>query len=121
MSELSLTGSLSISDQLILSASLLDTDGNTGTMGQVFSSTVTGSKWVDADSGAQGTQGTQGVQGEIGTQGTQGIQGETGTTGTQGTQGTQGETGTQGEIGTQGTTGTDGTFGGASFDYTFDT
>jgi hypothetical protein len=47
MSELSLTGSLSISDQLILSASLLDTDGNTGTMGQVFSSTVTGSKWVD--------------------------------------------------------------------------
>ena len=120
MSELSLTGSLSISDQLILSASLLDTDGNTGTMGQVFSSTVTGSMWVDADSGAQGTQGTQGTQGEIGTQGTQGIQGETGTTGTQGTQGTQGETGTQGENGTQGTTGTDGTFGGASFDYTFD-
>jgi len=120
MSELSLTGSLSISDQLILSASLLDTDGNTGTMGQVFSSTVTGSKWVDADSGAQGTQGTQGTKGEIGTQGTQGIQGETGTTGTQGTQGTQGETGTQGENGTQGETGTDGTFGGASFDYTFD-
>jgi len=120
MSELSLTGSLSISDQLILSASLLDTDGNTGTMGQVFSSTVTGSMWVDADSGAQGTQGTQGTKGEIGTQGTQGIQGETGTTGTQGTQGTQGETGTQGENGTQGETGTDGTFGGASFDYTFD-
>jgi hypothetical protein len=173
---------VNVSGSLLISQSIIDTDGNTGTLGQVLSSTVTGSTWVDAQSGAQGitgAQGTQGIQGieGIGTQGTQGItgtkgddgaQGITGQKGDDGAQGIQGiigpkgETGVKGEIGAQGiqgtigeglvgpkgdlgpqgiqgtqgitgtqgiqgqkgeigAQGTDGSFGGATFDYTFNT
>ena len=76
--------------------------------------------------GVQGAQGVQGVQGEgiqgsqgaQGLQGTQGVQGDLGPTGPQGVQGAQG---VQGSQAAQGAQGTDGTFGGATFDYTFDT
>ena len=71
-----------------------------------------GISWIRiADPGTQGIQGVQGVQG------TQGIQGVQGTQGIQGIQGVQGVQGTQG---TQGVQGTEGNFGGAAFDYTFD-
>jgi len=71
-----------------------------------------GISWIRiADPGTQGIQGVQGVQG---TQGIQGVQG------TQGIQGIQGVQGVQGTEGTQGVQGTEGNFGGAAFDYTFD-
>ena len=61
--------------------------------------------------------GTQGIQGVLGIQGTQGVQGPQGIQGTQGIQGIQGIQGVQG---TQGVQGIEGNFGGAAFDYTFD-
>ena len=60
----------------------------------------------------------QGVQGATGAQGHQGVQGATGA---QGHQGVQGAIGAQGKQGTVGAQGADGNFGGATFDYTFDT
>jgi len=68
-----------------------------------------GEKWV-----RQGTTGPQGIQGLQGVQGLQGLS-------IQGVQGLQGLMGIQGRQGVQGTDGADGNFGGATFDYTFDT
>ena len=73
-----------VTGSLAVSGSLKDGQGGTGADGQVLSSTVSGSIWINPGSGPQGTQGAQG------TQGTQGTQGEQGTQGAQGVQGTQG-------------------------------
>jgi len=103
--------------------------GHQGTQGLKGDQGVqgTGNQGVQGTQGLKGDQGLQGVQGLSnqgiqGHQGTQGVQG-TGTQGTQGTgnQGTQGLFGTQGSQGLQGLSGKDGNFGGATFDYTFNT
>jgi hypothetical protein len=91
-----------------------------------------------ADTGPQGPQGPQGptgaqgiagnigptgpsgVAGEIGPQGPQGIAGDLGPQGPQGPSGPS-VTGPQGPQGPQGPKGEVGNFGGATFDYTFDT
>jgi hypothetical protein len=86
--------------------------GRQGTQG------TTGSQGTQGLQGLQGRQGTQGLQGTQGTIGSQGLQGLQGRQGTQGTQGTQGLQGVQGRQGIQGS---EGNFGGATFDYTFDT
>ena len=53
-----------ITGSLVISGSMKDGQGGTGTLGQVLSSTVTGSLWIDiSGAGAQGTQGTQGIIG----------------------------------------------------------
>jgi len=70
--------------------------------------------------GPQGVVGPQGPQGPMGPQGPQGPQGVTGDTGPQGPQGVTGDTGPQGPQGPQGPTGAQGGFGGATFDFTFD-
>ena len=76
-----------------------------------------GTQGIQGTAGSAASQGTQGIQGIAGSAGAAGAQGTTGA-GTQGTTGAQGATGTQGTNGTQGTTGS---FGGATFDYTFNT
>ena len=76
-----------------------------------------GTQGIQGTAGSAASQGTQGIQGISGSAGNEGAQGTTGA-GTQGTTGAQGATGTQGTNGTQGTTGS---FGGATFDYTFNT
>jgi hypothetical protein len=103
------------------------TQGAQGITGSQGTQGAQGEQGIQGIQGITGSQGTQGAQGIQGTQGIQGIQGITGSQGTQGTQGIQGITGEQGIQGTQGTQGitgaqgTAGTFGGAAFDYTFDT
>jgi hypothetical protein len=118
------------------------TQGIQGIQGTQGTQGIQGEQGIQGIQGIQGTQGTQGIQGTQGTQGIQGIQGIQGTQGTQGTQGLQGIAGYQGINGAQGTQGvqgiqgvqgtqgaqgltgsqgTAGTFGGAAFDYTFDT
>jgi hypothetical protein len=118
------------------------TQGIQGIQGTQGTQGIQGEQGIQGIQGIQGTQGTQGIQGTQGTQGIQGTQGEQGIQGTQGTQGVQGIAGYQGINGAQGTQGvqgiqgvqgtqgaqgltgsqgTAGTFGGAAFDYTFDT
>ena len=58
-----------------------------------------------------GSQGSTGAPGQVG---------PIGPTGPQGLTGVQGSTGAQGAQGAQGDEGKDGNFGGATFDYTFD-
>jgi hypothetical protein len=70
--------------------------------------------------GAQGATGPQGSIGFTGSAGATGPQGTTGFNGSTGAQGPQGATGPQGPIGFTGSKGNDGSFGGATFDYTFD-
>jgi hypothetical protein len=109
-----------------LTEELYDYNNIAGSSGQVLTSTGVGVSWssegVGGDEGAQGAQGTQGLQGLQGHQGLQGNQGLQGTQGTQGFQGTQGlsNQGAQGAQGSQGVKGDNGNFGGASFEYNFD-
>jgi collagen type VII alpha len=123
--------------------------GATGTQGDQGIQGVTGSTGPTGDQGIQGVTGAQGIQGVQGIQGIQGIQGPTGVTGPQGIQGIQGETGPtgvtgstgsqgiQGVTGSTGSTGATGSpstvtgptgaqgetgsFGGAAFEYTYET
>ena len=90
-----------ISGSIHLSKSIHDTDDNTGTLGQVLSSTVSGSQWVDAQSGPKGAQGATGAA----AQGTTGAQGAKGDAGAQGSSGEKGSKGQKGEVGAQGTDG----------------
>ena len=101
--------------------------GDTGQQGPTGS---TGPEGPQGSTGAQGPQGNTGSQGGTGPTGPQGIQGATGNTGPQGIQGETGPTGDtgstgpqgiQGIQGTTGNTGATGAFGGATFDFTFDT
>ena len=112
-----------------LTEELYDYNNIAGSSGQVLTSTGVGVSWssegVGGDEGAQGAQGTQATQGSQGFQGLQGLQGFQGTQGFQGNQGTQGLSnqgaqGSQGSQGTQGVKGDNGNFGGASFEYNFD-
>ena len=100
--------SIQVSGSIHLSQSIHDTNDNTGTLGQVLSSTVSGSLWVDAQSGPQGAQGPIGEKGGLGAQGVTGAQGATGTQGNQGNQGAQGATGGSGPQGAQGANGPQG-------------
>ena len=101
--------------------------GITGEQGLQGLQGITGEQGAQGLQGIQGNTGLQGLQGITGEQGLQGLQGLQGNTGLQGLQGLQGNTGLQGLQGLQGITGekgtqgTEGSFGGASFDYTFDT
>ena len=88
------------------SAGLLGQTGATGIQGPQGETGATGS----GATGIQGPQGPQGPQGEIGATGS----GATGATGL-------GATGVQGPQGDTGATGLPGSFGGATFDYTFNT
>jgi len=115
-------------------AGLLGSQGVTGTQGLQGLQGNDGFG-LQGTIGAQGIQGTLGIQGlqgieGFGLQGTQGVQGEASTiagqTGSQGVQGTdgfglQGTVGAQGALGAQGLKGDQGGFGGASFDYQFNT
>jgi hypothetical protein len=110
--------------------------GHQGVQGEIGAQGVQGSQGVQ---GATGPQGSQGAQGEIGAQGYQGFQGETGPQGVQGVQGHQGYQGIQGATGpqgfqgvlgaqghqgvqgSQGVQGETGSFGGATFEYVFNT
>ena len=60
LASLEVDTNVQISGSLHLSQSLYDGNNNTGTDGQVLSSTVTGSIWIDAASGAQGDKGQLG-------------------------------------------------------------
>ena len=105
-----------------LTEELYDYNNIAGSSGQVLTSTGVGVSWSSegvGDEGAQGAQGTQATQGSQGFQGLQGLQGFQGTQGTQGFQGTQGLS-NQGAQGSQGVKGDNGNFGGASFEYNFD-
>ncbi len=64
-----------------------DSYGNTGTSGQVLSSTIGGTQWI-AGGGTQGPQGSTGPQGATGSTGGSGPQGSTGAQGATGAQGT---------------------------------
>jgi len=75
-------GGVRISGSLHVSTSIYDTDNSRGTAGQVLSSTVTGSKWVAASSGAKGEPGAQGPTG-AGPQGAAGAKGQKGEVGEQ--------------------------------------
>ena len=79
--------SIQVSGSIHLSQSIYDTNNNTGTLGQVLSSTVSGSQWVAAQSGPQGAQGPIGEKGGLGAQGVTGAQGATGSQGNQGNKG----------------------------------
>ena len=93
-------------------------NGPTGPTGLQGPTGTTGPTGPVGPTGIEGVQGVQGVQGSQGLQGAQGVQGDLGPVGPQGVQGPQGAQGLQGA---QGTEAADGSFGGATFDYTFDT
>ena len=108
----------------------ITTTGPQGPAGSTGSQGATGPQGPQGATGATGPQGNTGSQGPTGPTGPQGPQGSTGNTGPQGTQGDKGDTGNtgatgpqgpQGIQGTTGNTGATGAFGGATFDYTFDT
>ena len=108
----------------------ITTEGPQGPAGPTGSQGATGPQGPQGATGATGPQGNTGSQGPTGPTGPQGPQGSTGNTGPQGTQGDKGDTGNtgatgpqgpQGIQGTTGNTGATGAFGGATFDYTFDT
>ena len=119
-------GTLSNSDDVLITfartgdkgdTGLQGTQGTTGAQGAVGTQGVQGLEGFVGSNGAQGTvgsQGTQGTDGAQGTQGTLGTQGATGAQGVQGTQGVQGVQGTLGIQGVQGTLGTQGTIGSES-------
>ena len=110
--------------------------GATGLTGQIGATGATG---VQGIQGATGLQGATGVTGQIGATGATGVTGNAGATGATGVQGIQGATGLTGQTGATGATGVtgqtgatgatgltgatgaDGSFGGATFDYTYDT
>ena len=100
--------------------------GFTGSQGIQGVTGFTGSQGIQGVTGFTGSQGIQGVTGFTGSQGIQGVTGFTGSkgdigfTGSQGIQGVTGFTGSKGDIGFTGSKGQDGNFGGATFDYTFD-
>jgi microcystin-dependent protein len=100
--------------------------GPTGPQGEV------GPTGPQGDTGPQGELGATGPQGEVGPTGPQGAtgpqgevgatgpQGEIGPTGPIGLTGPEGPTGIQGPTGATGPTGAQGEFGGATFEYEFD-
>ena len=92
--------------------------GPTGPQGSQGLTGSTGPQGIQGETGPTGPTGPQGIQGATGNTGPQGIQGEKGDTGDTGSTGPQGPQGIQG---VQGNTGATGAFGGATFDYTFDT
>lgn len=107
--------------------------GNTGAQGETGLTGATGAQGQTGNTGAVGATGAQGATGNtgaVGDTGVTGAQGNTGNTGVTGAQGVTGATGVQGETGAtgvtgatgaQGNTGPQGNFGGATFEYEFDT
>ena len=87
-------------------------------MSNVVKITTQGPQGPAGPTGAQGATGPQGPAGATGATGPQGSQGSAGATGATGATGAQGPQGIQGATGNTGATGA---FGGATFDYTFDT
>ena len=106
---------VNVSGSLYVSQSIYDTDESPGVDGQVLSSTVTGSQWIDisgaGEKGSQGETGEKGSQGETGEKGSQGETGEKGSQGETGEKGSQGETGEKGSQGETGEKGSQGTTG----------
>jgi hypothetical protein len=103
--------------------------GPAGAQGPQGPQGVTGAQGPQGVTGSQGPQGPQGVTGSQGPQGPQGVtgaQGPQGVTGAQGPQGPSGPSvtgaqGPQGPQGPQGVKGDTGSFGGATFEYVFNT
>jgi len=100
--------------------------GNTGLTGVTGAQGETGVTGAVGNTGAQGQTGNTGAVGETGVTGAQGntgntgAVGQTGVTGETGPTGAQGNTGNTGVTGAQGNTGPQGNFGGATFEYEFD-
>ena len=99
------------------SAGFTGSVGATGFTGSTGSQGSQGNIGFTGSLGAQGPQGAIGFTGSLGFTGSTGAQGPIGFTGSLGAQGPQG---TQGTAGYTGSKGNDGSFGGATFDYTFD-
>ena len=101
------------------------TDGLKGIQGTTGTATqgTTGTQGTDGLKGVKGTDGLKGIQGIQGTIGTTvaGGKGDKGEVGAKGQKGEIGAKGIQGTDGLKGTQGTDGNFGGASFEYLFNT
>ena len=101
--------------------------GSTGIDGASGSTGITGASGVDGLQGASGASGSTGLTGSTGITGASGSTGITGASGVQGASGSTGITGASGVqgasglIGSTGVQGPQGNFGGATFDYTFDT
>ena len=101
--------------------------GAAGAQGATGSGGSTGAQGATGATGAQGSTGSTGPTGPSGATGAQGATGSTGSTGPTGptgAQGATGSTGSQGATGSGGSTGAqgaEGNFGGATFDYTYDT
>jgi hypothetical protein len=98
-------GTLSNSDDIVITFARTGDKGDTG---------IQGTQGTQGTQGVQGVQGVQGLEGFVGSNGAQGTQGTDGTQGVQGVQGTVGIQGTQGSLGTQGTLGAQGTIGSES-------
>ena len=103
--------------------------GDKGEKGQIGTQGFTGYTGMTGDKGEKGERGPQGFTGYTGMTGDKGIRGEKGNKGVTGPKGHQGDkgdggsqgvTGYTGMTGHQGHQGKDGNFGGASFDYTFE-
>ena len=98
-------GTLSNSDDILITFARTGDKGDTGAQGTVGAQGSVGTQGTAGFVGSNGAQGTQGTAGFVGSNGAQGTQGTVGSQGTQGTLGTQGIGGTNGTQGTQGTTG----------------
>ena len=103
--------------------------GVNGATGYAGAPGASGSQGIQGSSGAAGTNGSNGSNGSNGATGVPGSNGTDGATGTQGVQGASGSTGLTGATGSQGITGASGAtgakgdqgnFGGAAFDYLYD-
>ena len=88
--------------------------GVNGATGSAGTNGATGSPGTNGATGITGASGTIGVNGATGSQGVQGASGSTGLTGATGSQGITGASGATGAKGDQGN------FGGAAFDYLYD-
>jgi hypothetical protein len=77
---------LHIAGNARITGAIFDSNNDSGTAGQILSSTATGTEWINV-SGLQGPTGATGPQGPVGLSGLTGPAGPQGPTGPQGTQG----------------------------------
>ena len=94
--------------------------GALGPAGETGATGVAGSTGAQGQAGSTGSTGAQGGSGVTGATGSAGSAGSAGASGATGATGVTGATGNSGAVGATGATGQQGSFGGAAFDYTFD-
>lgn len=107
------TQRLHVTGNIRVTGTYMDSNGDSGTSGQVLSSTGGGTQWVDVSgaTGATGPTGADGPTGPTGSAGTNGSNGATGPTGADGVTGATGEAGPTGADGSTGATGATGPTG----------